>query len=82
MTEKEFIEFIIKVVKWSKHQSDNLELPYLLDPVSLDYRRLNNFGLYEDSQGNLGFAIDWEIDGKCGEAEIFIVQKKGKIDNV
>lgn len=76
MTEKEIIEFIIKVVKWAKHQSDDLEIPYLLDPVSHDYRRLNNFGLFEDSQGNLGFAIDWESDGKSGDAEIFIVNKQ------
>lgn len=76
MTEKEFIEFIVKVVKWSKKESDDKNLPYLLDPVSIDYRRLNNLGLYEDSNGNIGFAIDWESDGKSGDKEIFLVQKR------
>lgn len=75
MTEKEFIEFIIAAIKWAKQESENQHLPYLEDPVNRDWRRLNNFGLFEDSNGNLGIAIDWESDGKYGDAEIFIVKK-------
>lgn len=80
MTEKEFIEFIIKVVNFTvdnvKRESEKHQLRSTEDPLILDWRRLNNLGLYEDSQGNLGFAIDWESDGKCGDAEIFLVRRK------
>lgn len=73
--EREFIEFVTNVVQWAKLESERQNLPYTDDPVNRDWRRLCNFGLYEDSDGNLGFALDWESDGKLGNKEVFIIQK-------
>jgi len=76
MTEREFIEFVVRAVKWAQRESDRQAIPYTDDPVNRDWRRLNNFGLFEDSSGNLGFALDWESDGKCEDAEVFIVSRR------
>ena len=75
MTEREFVEFVAAAVKWAQREAGKQRLPYTDDPVNRDWRRLNNFGLYEDSDGNLGFALHWEFDGKCCNREVFIVSR-------
>jgi len=75
ITEREFIEFVVRAVKWAQKEATMQQLPYTDDPVNRDWRRLNNFGLYEDNDGNLGFALDWESDGKHGDGDIFVVSQ-------
>ena len=73
MTEKEFVKFIVKIVKWAQTQTEGL--PYYDDPVCRDWRRLANFGLFENSVGQIGFALDWESDRRVGDGEIFVVER-------
>lgn len=73
MTEREFVEFVVRVVKWAQRESEKQRIPYTDDPLNRDWRTLNNFGLYENSRGDIGFALDWESDGRHGDREEFTV---------
>ena len=76
MTEREFVEFVIRCIKWTQQEAERQELPYTASPVNRDWRRLGEFGLFEDSQGNIGFAVEWESDGKRGDREVFTVVRR------
>jgi hypothetical protein len=75
VTEREFVEFVVKAVKWAQREAEKQRLLYTDDPVNRDWRRLNNFGLYENSEGDLGSALDWEFDGKRLDREVFVVSR-------
>jgi len=74
METREFIEFVVNAVKWVQRIFRLLDA-FHERPLSRDWRDLHSFNFFENSEGQMGFAIDWECDGKHGDEDWFVVTR-------